>query len=266
MRTPDRILRSRRKTISIEITGDGEFLVRAPQHAPEEEILRFVAEKQDWIMQKLSLTQRSIGRAQEITAAPDSRVPFLGQMLRLKLHERKAMQLTETADLQERALQARGGFAENDRSVLLLPSPRMRTAGISFVEEAIPLDVLCLQNRELLVQWYKKQAAAILRARTEYYAARMGLSFDHVRISSARTNWGSCNARHGINYTWLLVTLSFYEIDYVVVHELAHIRHRDHSSAFYAEVGRILPDYERRIAAMKQDQWVLEIWPPKAQR
>ena len=260
MRTPDRIIRSRRKSISLEITGDGEFLVRAPLRAPEDEILRFVAEKQDWIEKKLSLTTRNIGRAQEITAAPGSRIPFLGQLIRLELHDRKAMQLTEIASLQERAMSLNGGFEENDPSVLYLPSPRMRTSGIRFVEDTMDDDVLCRQNQNLLVQWYKKQASAILKARTEYYAALMGLSLDRVRISSARTNWGSCNANHGINYTWLLITLSFYEIDYVVVHELAHIRHRDHSPAFYAEIAKVLPDYEKRIRAMKTDQWVLEIF------
>ena len=263
MRSPDRIIRSRRKTISLEITGDGEFLVRAPLRAPEEEILRFVADKQDWIEKKLSLTNRNIGRAHEITAAEGSRIPFLGQLIRLELHDRKTMQLTETASLQERAMTLNGGFEENDSSVLYLPSPRMRSAGISFVEETIPEDVLCMQNQNLLKQWYKKQASAILKARTEYYAARMGLSLDRVRISSARTNWGSCNAQHGINYTWLLITLSFYEIDYVIVHELSHIRHRDHSPAFYAEIAKVLPDYERRIKTMKADQWVLEIFKEK---
>jgi predicted metal-dependent hydrolase len=260
MRTPDRILRSRRKTISIEITGDGEFLVRAPLRAPEEEILRFVADKQDWIEKKLALTSRSLSRAHEITAAAGSRIPFLGQLIRVEMHDRKAMQLTEVAQLQEHAMSLLGGFEENDHSVLLLPSVKMRTSGIQFVEEQIPENVLLLQNQNLLVQWYKKQASAILKARTEYYAAQMGLTVDHVRISSARTNWGSCNANHGINYTWLLITLSFYEFDYVVVHELAHIRHRDHSPAFYAEIAKVLPDYENRIRVMKNDQWVLEIF------
>ena len=260
MRTPDRILRSRRKTISLEITGDGEFLVRAPLRAPEEEILRFVADKQDWIEKKLALTSRSLSRAQEITAAAGTRIPFLGQLIRLELHDRKAMQLTDTGSLQDCAMTQNGGFKENNTSVLYLPSPKMRISGIQFIEESRNEDVLRRQNQNLLVQWYKKQASAILKARTEYYAERMGLSLDRVRLSSARTNWGSCNANHGINYTWLLITLSFYEIDYVVVHELAHIRHRDHSPAFYAEIAKVLPDYEKRIRIMKSDQWVLEIF------
>ena len=260
MRTPDHIIRSRRKTISIEITGDGEFLVRAPLYAPEEEILRFVAEKQSWIEAKLSLTTHNLGRAHEITAAAGSRIPFLGQLIRVELHDRKTMQLTETATLQERALSRNGGFEENDASVLYLPSPRMRVSGIQFIEDNRNEEVLRRQNQNLLVQWYKKQASAILKARTEYYASLMNLSPDRVRISSARTNWGSCNANHGINYTWLLITLSFYEIDYVVVHELSHIRHRDHSPAFYAEIAKVLPDYEKRIRVMKSDQWVLEIF------
>ena len=95
MRTPDHIIRSRRKTISIEITGDGEFLVRAPLYAPEEEILRFVAEKQSWIEAKLSLTTHNLGRAHEITAVTGARIPFLGQLIRVELHDRKMMQLTE---------------------------------------------------------------------------------------------------------------------------------------------------------------------------
>ena len=260
MITPDRILRSRRKTISIEIGSDGSFVVRAPLHAPEEDIMRFVSEKQSWILQKLSVTERAGARAGKITGAQGSCIPFLGQMLPIDSHDRREIRLDNAATLMEDARPADGGFPVSASAVLYLPSPQMRTTEIQLVPPVYSEEELSAQNRTLLVMWYKEQAALLLRRRMDEYAARMALSYERIRITSARTNWGSCNADRGINFTWLLITLSLYEIEYVVVHELAHIRHRDHSPAFYAEVERILPDYRSRMQLMKKNQWVLEIW------
>ena len=79
-------------------------------------------------------------------------------------------------------------------------------------------------------------------------------------LNNTKTSWGLCNSKQEVKLNWRVAMLPPKLIDYVVVHELAHIRHRDHSPAFYAEIAKVLPDYENRIRAMKSDQWVLEIF------
>lgn len=95
------------------------------------------------------------------------------------------------------------------------------------------------------------QAKAILPAKTEYWAKIMGVTPAGVRISRAQKRFGSCSATDRIAYSYRLMAYPEEAIDYVVVHELAHIRHKNHSPDFYAFVARFLPDYKRRDAILK---------------
>ncbi len=95
------------------------------------------------------------------------------------------------------------------------------------------------------------RAKRILPAKTEYWAKVMGVTPAGVRISRAQKRFGSCSATDRIAYSYRLMAYPEEAIDYVVVHELAHIRHKNHSPDFYAFVARFLPDYKRRDAILK---------------
>ena len=95
------------------------------------------------------------------------------------------------------------------------------------------------------------RAKRILPAKTEYWAKVMGVTPTGVRISRAQKRFGSCSATDHIAYSYRLMAYPEKAIDYVVVHELAHIRHKNHSPDFYAFVARLLPDYKRREAILK---------------
>jgi len=97
----------------------------------------------------------------------------------------------------------------------------------------------------------RRRAEELLPARTAYYAAQMGVCPTGVKITSARTRFGSCSAKNSICYSWRLMLYPPEAIDYVVVHELAHIRHKNHSAAFHAEIARILPDHLTRRALLR---------------
>lgn len=84
------------------------------------------------------------------------------------------------------------------------------------------------------------------------FADRMGLVPPRLSLTSARTRWGSCSRQHGIRLNWRLIHLAPDLVDYVVVHELAHLREMNHSPRFWAEVAAILPDWQARRAALKQ--------------
>lgn len=251
--------RSRRRTLSLEIRTPGLLTVRAPLNMPEDEIIRFIREKRSWIMKKMALKENTADLAASVTLKPGTSVPFRGCMAELVYHAGREM-YTENIPATESTGSGiqKGGFRTDCGAKLFMPSPASRGSGVEFIrstDEALEL----AQNAAMLEYFYRSQAKRLLPAITEFYAARMGLSPKGVHITSARSSWGSCNAKGGINYSFLLMTLCRWEIDYVVVHELAHLRHRDHSAAFYAEVERVLPDHRERTAAMKKDQWVLDI-------
>lgn len=103
-----------------------------------------------------------------------------------------------------------------------------------------------------------KRSALIEKAKTtlppkiERYAALMGVHPTRVTITGARTRFGSCSGRNAISFSWRLMQYPEEAIDYVVVHELAHIRHHDHSAAFYRFIASVMPDHEARRALLRQ--------------
>ena len=97
----------------------------------------------------------------------------------------------------------------------------------------------------------RKRAAEIIEARCRYYAPVMGVSYGTVTIREQKTRWGSCSAKGNLNFNWKLVLMPPEILDYVVVHELAHRIHMNHSAAFWAEVEKILPDYRERRQWLK---------------
>lgn len=104
---------------------------------------------------------------------------------------------------------------------------------------------------EQLALW-RRQAKAVLPERVAYWAARMGVEPAGVTITAARTRFGSCSGKNQLSFSLYLMDYPAEAIEYVVVHELAHIRHHDHSPAFYKEVARYLPDWRARRALLKK--------------
>ncbi len=102
------------------------------------------------------------------------------------------------------------------------------------------------------IEALRRRAKEYLPPRVAYYAAQMGVAPTAVRITSARTRYGSCSGKNSINFSLYLMEKSNRAIDYVVVHELAHIKQHNHSPAFYKEIEKILPDYKERIKELKQ--------------
>ena len=101
----------------------------------------------------------------------------------------------------------------------------------------------------------KKRALLYLSKRVQYYSKVMNVSPTGIKITSARTRWGSCSPKNSLCFSYRLILLDADAIDYVVVHELAHIREKNHGPGFYHEVAKYLPDYRRRIALLKEGQW-----------
>ena len=118
----------------------------------------------------------------------------------------------------------------------------------------IPPDLHSDEIKRLLIQIYKLVAKRLLTNKVIDYSKQMGVMPIAVKVNSAKTRWGSCSGKNSINFSWRLVLADDDVIDYVVVHELAHIVEHNHSDRFWSVVASILPDYERRQDKLKAHQ------------
>jgi predicted metal-dependent hydrolase len=207
-----RLIRSRRRTLSLIVERDGSLTVRAPLRLPEAEIKRFVDSKGAWIERKQAQAAQAMSVAHRYLEG--ELFPFLGEDYNLHL------------------------------------VPGLRPALV--FKNGFRLNSLRAPDGELLfTRWYRQQARDWIEARVAYYTGLHGFQPGKVRISSARTRWGSCSTRGTLSFTWRLVMAPEPVIDYVVVHELCHLKVLSHSKAFWAHVARILPGYVQMRSWLK---------------
>ncbi len=211
----DQLIRSKRKTVAIIVQRDGKVIVRAPLKASERQIRQFVESKTGWIAEKkIQMQEQTPALQKKFTAG--ERFPYLGQEYALSV-----------VSGPRAGLRFEGGFSLNQNSQS---------------EAAL-----------LFEKWYKAAARKILTERARLYAQKFGLKYQKIRISSARTRWGSCSSRGTLSFTWRLVMAPLEVVDYVVVHELAHLRVQNHSAAFWVEVAKMMPDFKPRRDWLKKN-------------
>ena len=204
------IIRSRRKTISINIDRYGNITVKAPYTATDEAVMAFVDKKRDWIDKHVgNISVKNDARQEHLSGVPD-KLPLLGAMCTV-VYIRP--------------------YGYNNSIFYLPESP---------TEQILPM----------IQRIYRSIAKKILIPRTKLLADRLGIAVADVRINSARTRWGSCSSKKVINLSWKLIVADEELIDYVIVHELCHTKHMDHSKEFWQMVEQIIPDYERRRKAL----------------
>ncbi len=110
----------------------------------------------------------------------------------------------------------------------------------------------CPEITEAEEQAYRRQAKAILTQKADVYAKKLGVTYEKLTVKDQKTRWGSCSAKGNLNFNWRIVLAPEPVTDYVVIHELAHRIHMNHSAAFYQTIEAIMPDYRR------QEQWLKE--------
>jgi len=216
-----RLIRSNRKTIAIHISKDAAVEVRAPLRASKAVIDEFVASKQDWIR-----THR---------AARERRVQ---QKAAFELRYGDAVSVQGTRCPIEAKAGSRAGF---DGQRFFLPP-------------GLPPEEI----KRAVIAVYRLVAKNVLTRKAADYAQRTGLLPAAVKINGAKTRWGSCSGKNSVNFSWRLMMADDATIDYVVAHELAHIREHNHSDRFWAIVALAMPDYKERRAALRELQKRLE--------
>ena len=225
--------RSKRRTIGMAIGPDG-LEVSAPRWVSLGEVESALQEKADWIARKLvemQERQQQLGAAR-IVWVDGVVLPYLGDQLQVVLDSSRALK-KNSAQFEAAAQTA---------------SPMVHTLRLG-----LPLNAEPQQIRDAVQAWLMRQAKAIFVERLNHYAPQLGVKWHKVSLSSAATRWGSASANGAIRLNWRLVHHKRDVIDYVVAHELSHLRVMDHSPRFWETVQSVMPDYAQRRRVLKDE-------------
>jgi len=207
------IKRSRRKSVSIYVTKEAKIEVHAPLKLSKTYIDNLVSEKEEWLLTHLS-------------------------KMKQELQKRDTFRL------------------ENHNMVLILGSEypicdtSENTAVFDGASVSLPLGDFAWR-KEAMIKLYKRLAHDILPQIVEKHASIMNVSPKSMRITSAKTRWGSCSGDNRLNFSWYLMMTPMSVIDYVVVHELSHMLEHNHSAAFWGIVSRFCPDFQKEKQSLK---------------
>ena len=227
------ITRSKRKTLSMSVNKDGSVTVKAPRLFPtDHEILKFVEQKIDWILKQRDRQQEREDMKLVRRFETDYSFPYLGEERLVEMQSGKKNCITY----------------ENEKIIIKTPFYEALQKDYDAVENVIAIEKLSKE----LKKWYKKQAFAYVSKRVEYYQNIIGVTVTDVSIKSRKSQWGSCDSNGNLTFSWRLVMARPDAIDYVVIHELCHRKHMDHSRDFWNQVQKYMPDFK------SQKQWLEE--------
>jgi predicted metal-dependent hydrolase len=213
--------RARRRTIGFVVGPEG-LTVRAPRWTPLFEVEAALQEKGRWIVRKLDETRQRKQKQEgaHIAWADGVEFPYLGATLRV-------------------ILSPDHGCTEQD------------TVGQLLV--GLPSSATTVQIRDAVQAWLMRQAQALFTSRLQYFAPQLGVQWRKLHLSNAATRWGSARSDGSIRLNWRLLHFRQEVIDYVVVHELSHLRVMDHSPRFWDTVRAVVPEYRDLQAQLKNE-------------
>lgn len=218
------IVRSaKRKSLTITVERDRRVIVRVPEGTPDLAVHQIVDAKRQWILEKLRHAQKYKERrhppGKEIVNGESA--PFLGTDYRI-----------EVADTASGDIEFSGRF--------LVPSERQA------------------KRREVLRDWYIGQAKEKILARAAQYARELGVSFISARIVDNRYRWGSCTPGGSVNFNWRLIKAPMFVIEYVIIHELAHLIEANHTCDFWTIVRAKTPTMDKAKNWLREHGQILE--------
>ena len=218
MTTPiPQLIRSRRRSLALEIRPDGALIVRAPYFVTDSVIRKFVRRNRAWIDKVYHRTR------QQAELSPPKK------------------------------------FIEGEKFLYLGKEYPLHIAGeidgkLLFEDQFLLSARYLPKARKLFDRWYREEAFLILTQRCQFYAPKMGVNYQRIKLSNAKHRWGSCNPKGNLCFNWRLVMAPQEIMDYVVVHELAHVKELNHSARFWAIVEKVFPDHSIAKKWLKDNQ------------
>ena len=210
----DKLVRTKRKTVALQVSDRAEVVVRAPRWVSIKYILSFVNKHANWIEKQKKEVKKKQSEIKKFVNGEE--FLFLGKRYILSRTNCKPPETPLGRSLGELVLE--GDF-------LYLP----RSIG---------------DPKTAIEKWYKKKAKEHIVRRAKELASKHGFEYNNIRITSARTRWGSCSGKKNLSFSWRLIMVPQETIDYVIFHEFAHLRYMDHSKLFWRQVARSCPSYK----------------------
>ncbi len=224
--------RARRRSIGFVVGTEG-LSVNAPRWVTLADIERALRDKSAWILRKLA-EQRERGQrlqAARVDWRDGTCLPYLGGQLVIVL------------DPKARGAVLHPGVVSADDG-----TPAAARLHIGAPQGAGPGQI-----RDLVQSWLQRQARQVFEERCRHFGEQLGVRCTRISLSSAQTRWGSASASGAIRLNWRLIHFGLATIDYVVAHELAHLREMNHSPRFWEVVRSVMPDYEQAMGRLKSD-------------
>jgi predicted metal-dependent hydrolase len=218
----EKIIRSNRKSIAIQVTNNGTIIIKAPKQASDEAINIAITRKIYWIEEKLKMVQ-SRPKFKEKEFVNGEGFLYLGNYYRLQINK-------------------------NQKEPLILKD-KYFCLSENYLHKA----------REVFIGWYKEKALEVISERVKFYAKMNGFRYNKINITEATTRWGSCSVNGNLNFSWKLIMAPLSVIDYVVVHELAHLEEKHHGEKFWDKVRLMMPNYEEKDTWLKENGHMLNV-------
>jgi len=217
-----KVIRTKRKTLSVSVATNGEVIVKAPLNLPESEIHRFLNEKRAWIEAKVKKANEVQDKYRDI------------------LEYRQLLYLGN----------AYFGYS----------SPHVKKITIQENRILFPSKIQAEKLHKKVIGWYKKLADQTLIFRVKEISRLINIIPSSVKCTGSRGRWGACNNSRQIFLNWRCIMLPKTLIDYIIVHELSHIFELNHSPKFWSIVEHILPDYKLRRSELKKYGFLLKLF------
>lgn len=210
------VTRSRRRTVRLRVAAADRLEVAAPLGFPDAEVAALLRTRTAWIARQLDKLAAVAASPLNAAVEPGAELLYLGRPRRLTV-------------LSGGAARAEVSLEEERLFVLLPAGPEAdRAAALTAA----------------LRRWYGEQARTVLTERTTYWAPIVGAGPQRITIREQKSRWGSCSSRGNVSYNWRVVMAPPAVVDYLVIHELCHLRAPNHSAAFWELVGRADPLYK----------------------
>lgn len=216
-----KLIYSRRKSITITVERDRSVIVRAPEGIAASGVRTAVAAKKLWIYEKLRHPQKYSSHVSKKEFVSGETVPYLGRNYRLEVKR---------------------GSEEN----------------IRFVGKFIVTGATSDRASKLFTKWYHEKAKVQITERVIRHARNLGVQFNAVHISELKYRWGSCTPKNNLNFNWKLIKAPVFVIDYVIVHELAHLLENNHTARFWGIVKTQVPEFMKAKAWLREHGGILE--------
>lgn len=219
-----KIIRSRRKTIALQVCDDGCLVIKAPLGIQNDIIENVISKHRKWLEKK---KKEILSRKHNFTQKKfinEEEFLYLGLPYQLRIIK-----------------------AKQEENLLILKD------GYFYLSERAS------DPKKIFILWYQREAYREILRRVNWYAKRDGFKYNHVKISNAKTRWGSCSSLGNLNFSWRLIMAPLEVIDYIVIHELVHLIEKNHSRSFWNKVFLLMPDYKSHKKWLNENGYLLNL-------